>query len=112
MPIVILRRCVNATAGQILEIGDVRIRQIAGELRQRQRRPLRIHHPQPVGIDYVIGRPQQQPVHDLEHRRVGADAEGEQDDDGGGRAGRPAKSSCRVSEVLTDRVPHVVRLRA
>ena len=55
-------------------------------------------------IAKVRERSEHQSVDDVEHRRVGADAESERDDDRGGERGRPAKAAERIPNVLLESV--------
>src|SRR5438876_336765 len=50
----------------------------------------------------VVRRPEEQPVHDAEHRRVGADAESNGRDHADGEAWLHAQAAERVLEVLAE----------
>ena len=78
---------------QMPDVLDVGIRE---GVRERQHGILRIHQPQPIRVDELIRRPQQQAIDDVEHRRVRTDAEREDHDNGAGHTRRAPQSSYRV----------------
>ena len=57
-------------------------------------------------IDHHRRRAKEHAVHDPEHRAVGADAEGDREDDGGGEARLGPEPADGVTEVLEDGVEH------
>ena len=65
---------------------------------------------QPVGL-FERQRTQQDGVHDAEDRRVGADAEREDRDDGERERGRARQHPEGVSEIGGERSDHGVSLR-
>jgi hypothetical protein len=55
-------------------------------------------------------RPQQQPIDDAEHRRIGTDAKCQRDDCRESEAGRAPELAQRVRKILSDRVEQLCAL--
>jgi len=60
----------------------------------------------PVRITNLVGRTEEQPVDDSEHRGIGADAEPDGEDDRGGESRLRAQSAQCVSHVMPEAIDH------